>query len=127
MNLASYGDALELAGSWVGQPIPYAIPTQSIRSVNVRVGIYIACRSDMDTLYVGSAVRPLHHNGVARRIYEHPVKRRSTWWWYWIVPLINDTPRDAVLAIEGLIIDMLRPPMNDRRHRRLSMAARPRT
>jgi hypothetical protein len=111
-----YHESAKLARGWARATYSQPIPIDRVTRMRVAVGVYFACRSDGKLLYIGSAARPRNTHGVAKRIFEHPLPVRGRWWSVWILPLYDDTPRDIVHAIEGQIIDLLRPPRNRRRH-----------
>lgn len=118
MNLSRYAAIRAIAADWArSDTLPYPLRATALRQLQIGVGIYIACRSDMQVRYVGSAARPGHANGIAERIFAHPADRRGRWWWFWILPLLNNTPVAIVRGIEGQVIDLLHPIENARRHR----------
>lgn len=116
MKRTDYRRLARMTRGWMRGTHSLPIHIDEIKRAKAGVGIYLACRVDGELLYVGSAVRPDDPYGVGRRVLEHPLKRRSSWRWVWVLPLRDETPRDVVLAIEGHLIDHLRPPMNRRRH-----------
>ena len=125
MNLSRYVAVRAIAANWACQDIPlYPLRTEGLRQLQAGVGIYIACRSDMQVRYVGSAVRPGRSTGIAERICAHPAERRGQWWWFWILPLLDTTPVTIVRGIEGQVIDLLHPIENARRHRLILIPSR---
>lgn len=105
-----------LTRGWARGLYPHPIAIRDVLRVRAGVGIYMACRADGELLYVGSAARPTNLHGVGHRICEHSSTRRSRWRYVWILPLYDDTPPKIVLAIEGQVIDVLKPLQNQRRH-----------
>lgn len=114
MNAAHYAAAVEYADSWIDTPIPHPMQFGAIHSLDVRVGVYFACRADGQLLYIGSCSRPHQPYGIARRICEHPAARRARWWYVWVLPLRCDTPIAITRSVEGVMISNLRPPLNQR-------------
>jgi len=118
MNLTRYTAIRSIAADWASNDtLPYPLRATALHRLKIGVGIYIACRSDMQVRYVGSAVRPTRSTGIAERIFAHPAERRGQWWWFWILPLLDTTPVYVVRGIEGQVIDLLNPVENSRRHR----------
>ncbi|MDR6218760.1 hypothetical protein [Deinococcus soli (ex Cha et al. 2016)] len=89
-----------------------------------RVGIYIGCDFAGEVHYVGSVCRPDQEGGLLKRPSEHDRDRRGAWRSIWGVPLRETTPRALVHAIEGDLIDYLRPRHNLKRHAPISLAQR---
>lgn len=112
-----YARAFALTRGWGlgARPEPMlfeAVPTKGLSS-----GIYITTGGDKVVRYVGSAHRPGDPGGLARRLGEHSLQRRMQWAWVWVIPLRESTPIEYVRAIEGQIIDLLKPRMNKAHHR----------
>lgn len=114
MNNAMYSTAEELAYPWVITSMPSPVRANELKRLSVGVGIYFACRADGQLLYIGSCVRPQHPQGIARRIAEHPASRRARWWWFWVLPLRDNTPSAFVRSLEGKLIFQFRPVLNNR-------------
>lgn len=114
MNTTTYSTAEEQACPWVSISIPYPIRAEQLKQLSAGVGIYFACRADGQLLYIGSCVRPQRPHGIARRIAEHPASRRARWWWFWVLPLRDNTPPAFVRSLEGKLIFQFQPVLNDR-------------
>jgi hypothetical protein len=116
VNIQRYHDAAELGAGWVRGLVTRPVLLERLQRIRVGVGVYLACGSDGSLCYVGSAVRPNAVHGLAARVFEHPLTRRARWREAWILPFREDTPRKVVHAVEGQIIELLRPPDNRVRH-----------
>jgi hypothetical protein len=114
MNHAIYSTAEEMAYPWVNTSMPYPIHADQLKQLSGGVGIYFACRADGQLLYIGSCIRPQYSKGIARRIAEHPASRRARWWWFWVLPLRDNTPPVFVRSLEGKLIFQFQPVLNDR-------------
>ena len=119
-----YNECRRLAGDWAMEATPTPIRTCDMPGVRLEAGIYINCGSDMDPLYVGSALRPGNPVGVAHRIGEHSRGRQGTWYYTWLIALNPEAGLSTVHAIEGRVIVRLRPPQNTLRHRELYVPRR---
>lgn len=104
-----YAIARALAGEWaarsipvryhLGRGIPRCLPEDS-------PAIYITELSNGRTAYVGQT-----RQRVADRLRQHAGswERASRWTWVWIVPLLDEVPKEAFNRIEGSIGAWLRP------------------
>jgi hypothetical protein len=105
MSVARYRGLCRYAGSWIAEPVPYALPLDRVGDVNARNGVYIVCEPLERVQYVGSVWRPAQPRGVASRLSEHLREhyKRLAWKTVWIVPLTVETPESVVRSVEACV------------------------
>lgn len=112
MNPDLYQQVWRDARGWAKEPIPAPVPPTRLTEFPGGVGVYVACDPMGNVQYVGSVLRPHDDLGVVHRIQAHPVDRWKEWYWFWFVPLADDTPLWIVRAVEAHAIARLTPIQN---------------
>lgn len=112
MTEVEYRRAALISAGWARGVVPRPFPITRLEELRMDVGVYFACQLDGRLHYVGSVCRPGNPAAFRQRVSEHDAQRSMYWHRFWLLPLHDNTPEWIVRAIEGEIIQLLRPPSN---------------
>lgn len=128
LTTTSYRHFASLAGEWLleERPIPVQLGSPSAAEQHgERKAIYIVVNTDGTCCYVGQTrPRERFFNAAAARLRQHLAEesKRAQWAAYWVIPLLDNTPRHIVDLMERRIASRLLVPL---RHTRRDRTAPP--